>query len=104
MIAFSIHAKRHMTAKESQFSTAPLPRVCFAMTPRVELTLSQPPMELWSTRPEHKPFDLTTFRQRIYQEIRRTKFIHWCELKREQKEGERAERNSKRDHTLMQEA
>lgn len=59
------------------------------------------PMELWNTRPEYKLFDLTTFRQRIYQEIRRNKFNNWCEVKREQKEGERAERNSKRDYTFM---
>ena len=44
------------------------------------------PMELWNTRPQYKLFDLNVFRGRIYQEIRRNKFINWCELKRKEKE------------------
>ena len=56
------------------------------------------PMQLWNSRPEYKLFDLKIFRQRIYQEIRRNKFINWCEMKRQQKEGEREER--KRDYTF----
>jgi hypothetical protein len=43
------------------------------------------PMELWNPCPEYKIFDLTTFRQNIYQEeIRCNKFINWCELKWQQ--------------------
>lgn len=56
------------------------------------------PAELWNLRPEHKLFDLKTLRQRIYQEIRRNKFINWCEMKRQEKEGERKER--KRDYSF----
>ena len=51
------------------------------------------PMELWNTRPEYKLFDLNVFRGRIYQEIRRNKFINWCEKKREEKEGKPRNRN-----------
>jgi hypothetical protein len=32
-------------------------------------------------------FALDVFRGRIYQEIRLVKFINWCELKLQQKEG-----------------
>jgi len=55
------------------------------------------PKELWNTRPEYKLFELNVFKGRIYQEIRRNKFINWCEFKR-QKKGESAkhrERNYK---------
>lgn len=53
------------------------------------------PMELWSSRPEYREFELSVFRGRIYQEIRRTKFLNWCQLKREKKEAEKKERNYK---------
>jgi hypothetical protein len=39
------------------------------------------PMELWNLCPEYKLFDLMMFRQCIFQEIRRNKFINWCEMK-----------------------
>jgi len=51
------------------------------------------PMELWNTRPQYKLFDLNVFRGRIYQEIRHTKFINWCEMKRQQKEAKAKPRN-----------
>jgi hypothetical protein len=56
------------------------------------------PMELWNLHPEYKLFDLMTFRQRIFQEIKRNKFINWCEMKWEQKEGGKEKR--KRDYTF----
>jgi hypothetical protein len=39
---------------------------------------------LWSKREEYQEFDLPIFKERIYQEIRRTKFINWMEMKREE--------------------
>jgi hypothetical protein len=42
------------------------------------------PSQLWSKREEYQEFDLPTFKQRIYQEIKRTKFINWMEMKREE--------------------
>jgi hypothetical protein len=53
-------------------------------------------MELWNLHPEYKLFDLMTFRQHIFQEIRRNKFINWCKMKREQKEG--GKEKHKRDY------
>ena len=57
------------------------------------------PMELWNTCPEYKLFDLKVFRERIYQEIRRNKFLNWSEMKREQKSKiEPRKRNYKFQH------
>jgi uncharacterized phage-like protein YoqJ len=39
-------------------------------------------MQLWNLRPEYKQFKLKVFTQRIYQEIRRNKFINWSNKKR----------------------
>lgn len=47
------------------------------------------PRHLWKTRPEYQEFDLATFRNRIYQEIRRVKFINYLNLKREDKKNMR---------------
>jgi hypothetical protein len=55
-------------------------------------------MELWNLYPEYKLFDLTMFRQCIFQEIRHNKFINWCKMKWEQKEGGKEKR--KRDYTF----
>ena len=38
------------------------------------------------TRPEYKEFDLTIFTRRVYQQMRRKKFVNWMEEKR--KEGD----------------
>ena len=40
------------------------------------------PMELQKTRPAYGEFKLRVFKHRIYQEIRRTKFLYWLELQR----------------------
>jgi hypothetical protein len=42
------------------------------------------PIQLWNTRPEYQLFDPIVFKGRIYQEIRRAKFVNWCEMKRQQ--------------------
>ena len=42
------------------------------------------PLQLWSKREEYKEFDLPIFKERIYQEIRHTKFINWMEMKWEE--------------------
>jgi hypothetical protein len=44
------------------------------------------PSQLWSARDEYQEFDIPIFKQHIYHEIRRTKFINWMEMKPE--EGE----------------
>jgi len=44
------------------------------------------PKELQRTRAEYLEFDGRKFKERIYQEVRRNKFIHYLNLKRE-KEG-----------------
>jgi hypothetical protein len=41
------------------------------------------PSQLWSKRDEYQEFDKRIFKERIYQEIKRTKFINWMEMKRE---------------------
>lgn len=43
------------------------------------------PSAFQATRPEYKMFDLKIFKHRIYQEIRRQKFIFHCELERRSK-------------------
>jgi hypothetical protein len=48
--------------------------------------------------PEYKQFELKVFTQCIYQEIRRNKFINWCNKKRQEKEEEHAENCHKRDY------
>jgi hypothetical protein len=58
------------------------------------------PMQLWNLRPEYKQFELKVFTQRIYQEIRRNKFINWCNKKRQEKGEEHAEHRRKRDYTF----
>lgn len=40
------------------------------------------PMVLWQSRSEYKMFDKTIFRQRIYQAIRREKFVNYLNAKR----------------------
>jgi hypothetical protein len=46
------------------------------------------PMQLWNTRPEYMLFPQTIFKHRIYQEIRRTKFLNWLEMKRAEKKAQ----------------
>jgi len=58
------------------------------------------PSELWQFRSEYQCFELEVFTQRIYQEIRRNKYINWRELKRAEKEAEREERRNNRDYTF----
>lgn len=43
------------------------------------------PIELRNSRPEYQDFKLKIFCQRIYQEVRRHKFVHTLELKRAEK-------------------
>jgi hypothetical protein len=43
-------------------------------------------MQLWNLRPEYKQFELKVFMQHISQEIRRNKFINWCNKKWQEKE------------------
>jgi hemin uptake protein HemP len=43
------------------------------------------PSQFQATRPEYKLFDGKTFRHRVYQEIRRQKFIFHCDLHRRTK-------------------
>lgn len=58
------------------------------------------PSELWShpRRPEYREFELSVFTQRIYQEIRRNKFINYLNDKRE--DVEHAEHRRQRDYTF----
>lgn len=58
------------------------------------------PRELWRSRPEYQEFELKVFTQRIYQEIRRNKFINWCQQKRAEKEETHAEHRRQRDYTF----
>jgi hypothetical protein len=43
------------------------------------------PHELRQSRPAYQLFKLKIFKHRIYQEVRRQKFLHWLELKRREK-------------------
>ena len=42
------------------------------------------PRHLWRTRSEYQEFDLNIFRSRIYQEVRRVKFLNYLQFKREE--------------------
>ena len=42
--------------------------------------LMMKPMELQETRPEYLLFDRCKFKERIYQEVRRVKYINWLEI------------------------
>ena len=59
---------------------------------RSKLHEAMAPAALQKTRDEYDAFPLKTFREHIYQEVRRQKFIHWCEWKREQEK----EKNDKK--------
>ncbi len=50
-----------------------------------ELHLEMSPAELWESRDVYMKYKLEIFRQRIYQEIRRNKFINYLEKKRTEK-------------------
>ena len=57
---------------------------------------TMPPHEFRNTRPEYRMFTLDEFRPRIYQEVRRQKFINHLEKKRnDKKEEQRGNRNYK---------
>jgi hypothetical protein len=43
---------------------------------------SMSPSELQATRPAYGEFKLRVFKHRIYQEVRRTKFLRWLEIQR----------------------
>ena len=45
--------------------------------------LGKKPKEVWESRLVYQDFPLAIFRSRIYQEIRRTKFINWLNEQRE---------------------
>jgi hypothetical protein len=44
--------------------------------------------ELWETRPEYRCFKPCKFKDRIHQEVRRQKFMHYLQLQRASKEEE----------------
>jgi hypothetical protein len=46
------------------------------------------PSELWEYRPVYSKYKLDKFRPRIYQEIRRIKFLNWLEKKQTEKRKE----------------
>ena len=48
------------------------------------------PMDLWNSREEYKEFKLEKFRQRIYQEERRVRYVNHLEMKRQKKAEEAA--------------
>lgn len=53
--------------------------------------LEMSPMVLKATRREYGDFDLKTFRQHIYQEVRRQKFIYFLNVKRAEKQKQRSQ-------------
>ena len=48
---------------------------------------SMTPSQMQRTRPEYHQFEAVIFKFRIYQEIRRQKFVHYLQLKRDAKLG-----------------
>ena len=55
------------------------------------------PMELWLSRKVYRKYKLHIFRPRIYQEIRRNKYINWLEMKRtEQRDAHAKKKASER--------
>ena len=62
---------------------------------KAKLHKQMTPEELWESRPEvYKKFKLDIFRQRIYQEIRRNKYLNYLEKKRNAKRIKFAKANS----------
>ena len=53
--------------------------------------LRMTPEELWQSREEYMKYELDKFRQRIYQEKRRQKFINYLEMKRTEARDKLAE-------------
>ena len=43
------------------------------------------PAEMWEWRTVYQKYDLDIFRHRVYQEIRRNKFLNWLDDKRTEK-------------------
>jgi hypothetical protein len=58
---------------------------------RMKRNLSMSPMALKATRQEYGDFDLGIFRQHIYQEVRRQKFIYFLNIKRAEKQKQRSQ-------------
>jgi len=58
------------------------------------------PEELWHSHPEYEEFELKVFTQRIYQEIRRNKYINYANDKREAKAVEVEVLRRDRDYTF----
>ena len=50
-----------------------------------EKQLQNTPKLLWKSRPEYQEFDMNIFRNRIYQEKRRRRFLNYLQHKREEK-------------------
>ena len=59
--------------------------------------LGMTPRELHNSRPEYLRFKGKIFRQRIYQEVRRQKFIHYLELQREKEKKKQEKKNKTRN-------
>jgi hypothetical protein len=58
---------------------------------RMKRHLGMSPMALKATRQEYQDFDLDIFRQHIYQEVRRQKFIYFLNVKRAEKQKDRSQ-------------
>jgi hypothetical protein len=56
---------------------------------RMKRQMSMSPMTLRASRKEYADFDLGIFRQHIYQEVRRQKFIYFLNFKRAEKQKKR---------------
>ena len=52
---------------------------------KIKLHKRMSPMEIWELREVYTKYKLDKFRPRIYQEIRRIKFLNWLEKKRTEK-------------------
>ena len=64
------------------------------------LNKDSPPQEIWYSRPEYQEFELKVFTQRIYQEIKRTKYINYLNDKREKKAAAEEQHRRDRDYTF----
>ena len=83
---FPLHPKKYRDSKGNLIfdlhQAKQLLRQDIANNSHLNLT----PRQFQKTRVEYQEFDLKVFKRRIYQEVRRVKFINWMEYKRQQGE------------------
>jgi hypothetical protein len=77
----------HNHRGEPVFDLSPAKFFFYARTSRTRFIPRKQPSELQASREEYKPFKSEKFKCQIYQEVRRSKYIYYLELKRAKQQG-----------------